>query len=433
MEAILNYTIKAGIGLLMLYLIHYALLRRQQTFSFNRLYLLAAPVLALLLPLLSWPAILAPDAAVAQVLHAVQLGEISVTTTAPKPTETTGSLLPALLLGLYFTGIALLLTKLAKQLWQIKQLKAVAKPILAEVPAEVYQLDNQYAAFAFGSSIFLSKQQEQLNQQEQKQVLAHELAHVELGHTWDVLYYELISAILWMHPAVWLLKQELRDVHEYQADAAVVSVHQAQKYTSLLSKEALLSMGLPVGSHFTKPQVLKRLRMLQLQGQKPSWLRPLLTLPLLAGLALILARQQATAVSQSINSSSELVTNPAAEATAPSAQEAAPATQQKPYTYVEQMPTFKGGDAAMMAFLGKNIRYPEQAQETGTEGLVVLSFVVEDNGSLRDISILKPLGNGTDEEAIRVIKMMDGNWIPGRQNGQAVPVRYTLPIRFAIK
>ncbi|MCX2739898.1 M56 family metallopeptidase [Pontibacter anaerobius] len=432
MEELLNYAIKAGIGLLVLYLFYYALLRRQNNFAFNRAYLLAAPLVALFLPLLSWPAILAPDTLVSQTLQAVQLSEVVVTAYRPEAAAATGaaSSLSTILTILYFTGLVLILTKLGRQLWQIRQLKAASTPVLVEVPAEVFQLQSHYPAFAFGNSIFLSRQQEQLNRQEQEQVLAHELAHVELGHTWDVLFYEILSAILWFHPAIWLIKEELRDVHEYQADAAVVKEHQTQKYTSLLSREALLSMGLPVGSHFTKPQVLKRLHMLQRQGQKPGWLRPLLTLPLLAGLAFILARQQVTAEKQSITTTTQAPSP--TEALVP-ALESPSSTKEKPYTFVEQMPTFEGGETELMKFLGKNVRYPKQAQQAGTEGLVVLSFVVEDDGSLHEIQVLKGVEPSIDAEAMRVVEMMDGKWSPGTQNGKPVPVRYTLPVRFAMK
>ena len=97
------------------------------------------------------------------------------------------------------------------------------------------------------------------------------------------------------------------------------------------------------------------------------------------------------------------------------------------------MPRFKGGEAEMMKYLAMNIRYPRDAQEAGIEGLVVLSFTVDEAGGLHDIQVLKPLSLSTDAEAVRVVKQMDGNWEPGRQNGETVPVRYTLPIRFAIK
>lgn len=106
--------------------------------------------------------------------------------------------------------------------------------------------------------------------------------------------------------------------------------------------------------------------------------------------------------------------------------------EEKPYTYVEQMPTFPGGESEMMKYLGKNIRYPAAAQRAGIEGIVVLSFVVSKTGEISEIEVLKSLGGGTDEEAVRVVKTMP-KWTPGKQNGRAVPVRYTLPVRYTIK
>ena len=106
--------------------------------------------------------------------------------------------------------------------------------------------------------------------------------------------------------------------------------------------------------------------------------------------------------------------------------------EEKPYTYVEQMPTFPGGETEMLKYLAKNIRYPAAAQRAGVEGLVVLSFVVSKTGEISEIQVVKNLGAGTDEEAMRVVKTMP-KWTPGKQNGRAVPVRYTLPVRFTIK
>jgi periplasmic protein TonB len=106
--------------------------------------------------------------------------------------------------------------------------------------------------------------------------------------------------------------------------------------------------------------------------------------------------------------------------------------EEKPYTYVEQMPAFPGGETEMMKYLGKNIRYPAAAQRAGVEGLVVLSFVVSKTGEISEIQVVKGLGAGCDEEAMRVVKTMP-KWTPGKQNGREVPVRYTLPVRFTIK
>lgn len=105
----------------------------------------------------------------------------------------------------------------------------------------------------------------------------------------------------------------------------------------------------------------------------------------------------------------------------------------KPYTYVEQMPAFKGGEDALMSFLGKNIRYPEAAQKAGIEGLTVMSFVVETDGTITNIQTVKSLSPETDQEAARVVKLTSGNWNPGTQGGKPVRVQYTLPVRYAIK
>ena len=103
------------------------------------------------------------------------------------------------------------------------------------------------------------------------------------------------------------------------------------------------------------------------------------------------------------------------------------------YKFVEQMPAYQGGEAEMYRFLGENIRYPEKAKEAGVEGMVVYSFVVEKDGSVSDIKVVKSLSPETDQEALRVIKMTNKAWEPGLQGGEPVRVEYTLPIRFALK
>jgi protein TonB len=99
---------------------------------------------------------------------------------------------------------------------------------------------------------------------------------------------------------------------------------------------------------------------------------------------------------------------------------------------VENMPQFEGGLSRLMEFVSKNIKYPRAAQANGVEGTVVVSFVVGASGEVTDIQILKGLGYGTEEEAIRVMKKLP-RWTPGNQNGRNVPVRMTLPIRLELK
>ena len=101
-------------------------------------------------------------------------------------------------------------------------------------------------------------------------------------------------------------------------------------------------------------------------------------------------------------------------------------------TYVKEMPSFPGGDSERLKFLSKNIRYPQQASENGVHGTVFVSFVVKKDGSLDDVKILQGIGNGCDEEAIRVVKKMP-RWNPGYQNGKKVAVLFHMNIDFRLK
>ncbi len=120
--------------------------------------------------------------------------------------------------------------------------------------------------------------------------------------------------------------------------------------------------------------------------------------------------------------------------------EAPPATEenlvteevQEPFVIVEQMPEFPGGTAELNAFIAKNIRFPALAAENGIQGKVYLTFVVDKFGKVSKIRVLRGIGGGCDEEAIRVVKMMP-DWKPGKQGGVAVPVSYNLPINFRLQ
>jgi len=101
------------------------------------------------------------------------------------------------------------------------------------------------------------------------------------------------------------------------------------------------------------------------------------------------------------------------------------------FTVVESMPGFPGGDAARMKYLASNIKYPTLARESGIQGRVFVTFVVETNGQVTDVKILRGIGGGCDEEAMRVIKNMP-KWNPGKQRGKSVRVQFNMPILFKL-
>jgi protein TonB len=104
----------------------------------------------------------------------------------------------------------------------------------------------------------------------------------------------------------------------------------------------------------------------------------------------------------------------------------------KVFDVVEQMPSFPGGDAELMKFLHDHIKYPVVAEENGIQGRVIAQFVVERDGSISDVKVIKSVDPSLDKEAIRVLKSMP-KWIPGKQNGSAVRVKYTVPVTFKLQ
>ena len=105
--------------------------------------------------------------------------------------------------------------------------------------------------------------------------------------------------------------------------------------------------------------------------------------------------------------------------------------ENKVFDVVEQMPSFPGGQAALMNYLNSNIKYPVIAEENGIQGRVVVQFVVGKDGSISNVHVVKSVDPSLDKEAVRVVKNMP-RWIPGKQNGQSVTVRYTLPVTFRL-
>lgn len=109
-----------------------------------------------------------------------------------------------------------------------------------------------------------------------------------------------------------------------------------------------------------------------------------------------------------------------------------PEVSNKVFDVVEEMPHFPGGPAALQAFLSSNTKYPVVAQENGVQGRVIVSFVVERDGSITDVKVVRSVDPSLDREATRVVKSMP-RWSPGKQNGSAVRVKYTVPVVFRLQ
>jgi protein TonB len=119
------------------------------------------------------------------------------------------------------------------------------------------------------------------------------------------------------------------------------------------------------------------------------------------------------------------------------AEEQKAVTQEKPidkevFTVVETMPAYPGGEKALYKFMRENVKYPEEAKLKNIQGRVFVSFIVETDGSVSNVQVLRGIGGGCDEEGVRVVSSMP-KWTPGKQRGKAVRVQYNLPIKFALE
>ena len=128
----------------------------------------------------------------------------------------------------------------------------------------------------------------------------------------------------------------------------------------------------------------------------------------------------------------EAVRNDIAVAAPPPPPAPKPEVATKVFDVVEEMPSFPGGQAALMSFLSSNIKYPVVAQENGVQGRVIVGFVVERDGSITDVKVMRSVDPSLDREAQRVVKAMP-RWKPGKQNGSAVRVKYTVPVVFRLQ
>ena len=106
--------------------------------------------------------------------------------------------------------------------------------------------------------------------------------------------------------------------------------------------------------------------------------------------------------------------------------------EQEIFQIVEEMPSYPGGDQKLMEYIAKNIKYPQIARESGIQGRVFVGFVVEPDGHVSNVKLLRGIGGGCDEEAMRVIKSMP-KWKPGKQRGKAVRVSYQIPVMFELQ
>ena len=450
------YILKSGVCLSLFYLFYRLLLSKETFYRFNRIALLGILVFSLLLPLIEVTK--APQNEINQaVLTIEQLlvmaenhQETQVTTVVEGDDLVDTWRSPVhwieIVLLFYIAGIFFLVCRNVYSLFRLVRLMNTAQRRQIDKHTVLLVHDRNVAPFSWMKFVVISRTDLEENGRE---ILIHECAHIRKHHSWDLLIADICIFFQWFNPGAWLLKQELQNIHEYEADEAVINEGiNARDYQLLLIKKAVGTRLYSMANSFNHSKLKKRITMMLKEKSSPwARLKYLYVLPVAAIAVTAFARPEVSDKVEKISSVKvndlaaiveTKVVESAGDTTKPADVKYVPAEVRKQlkgtpvFEVAEEMPEFPGGGmSAFMDYIKTNMRYPASAKENGTQGRVTVQFVVDEDGSIKDSKVLRSVDKDMDAEALRLINIMP-KWKPGRQKGQPVAVKFTVPVMFRL-
>jgi len=455
------YSIKVAICLAAFYLFYKPLLSRDTFHAFNRATLLLLMLLSLVLPFVNI-SVDEPTVAYDGMVQIEQLLAMGVVDDGPAPS---GPTLIQVLFAIYIIGVALFLVGEICSLVRLHRLISGKYSVTTAEGIKIVVIDDDVAPFSWFNNIVISRSDYESGRSE---ILIHEKAHIARRHSLDIMLCNMLLIFQWFNPAAWLLRRELQNIHEYEADEAVIqSGADASEYQLLLIRKAVGERLFSMANNLNHNSLKKRITMMLIKKSNP-WNRAkiLLTVPVAAVAVVAFATPKAESLSKEIEHDSNALVNSVvrsmpgtaehltmstgeAGAAGMSAEAAAPETAAadslrgrvagvsagsskddgRVFDVVEDQPRYPGGTNALMAYLRDNIKYPAEAAKAGIQGKVIVQFVVGKDGTVRDVKPIRNISPELDAEAVRVVAAMP-KWMPGYQRGEAVNVRYTLPVNF---
>ena len=420
---LMAYQIKVGLCLVAFYLVFKLLLSRETLHRFNRVLLLVLVVIALTLPGVSLPV----AQQTADAVDMVVLDDILVTpaTNASSPVADW-----SLLSALYFAGAIIVAGWFSWADATARRKMNQQVTLISCGRIKIHLMPDDVAPYSYFNHIVISMA-DYNDAAQAAAILSHERAHIHSGHSYDVLLTNLLIVFQWWNPAAWLLKGELQQIHEFEADEAVLKEGvDTRQYQLLLIRKTVGNQLFSMANNLNHNSLKRRIRMMTKQ-KTPRWqlLKALAVVPVAAVLAVACAQksEKAGEAENPLVVSVEVPNDAPEVAVVGMEQEA-----EKVFDVVEQMPRFPGGEAELMQFLAKNMKYPNEAEKAKQEGRVIATFIVEENGQVTNAQVVKGVAPLLDAEALRVIGLMP-RWEPGYQDGKAVRVKYTLPVTFQLK
>ena len=542
MTLFLTYELKVAVLVAVFYIFWRLLVANETWHRLNRIVLLSTAIASFLLPLCvitihqtvlveggGW--MVEGDYSEAGISPSTL--NLPPSTNVPETTPSFNWQLPLIII--YIRGVLVVLSRMLLSLWRLHRMRAESEIHPLADGRQIAVCDKAKTPFSWWKTVFLNHQD---FEEGTSALLTHELGHLQMHHSVDVLLVELLTALQWFNPTMWMLRADLRTIHEYEADQQVLS-HGFNdiQYLQLLIRKAAVQGGYSLANGISNSALKKRVTMIMKPKSNRNSMLKLLALVPIVGISLALnantvtdyvndepQKQQpikkgnkAGTIKMGSKPIAEVVVVEKASATNESAddkpfiakgfvydsdedkstpivgavilvdgtkkgtvtdregkfqievsmgdnitasyvgyesktigvskvysesskfkeyyiglhKEAEVDNSEKIYDVVEEMPQFPGGQAALLEFLSKNIRYPEEARKNSIQGRVIATFVVEKDGNISNIRVVKSVDSQLDAEAIRVINSMP-NWNPGKQNGKAVRVKYTVPVTFKL-
>ena len=440
------YILKSSVCLVLFYLFFRLLLSKETFHRFNRMALLGVLFFSLLIPCIEVTTrhqveVQQAVLSIEQLLLMAELEATPANVGAVQETPTISWVQIVLLV--YLAGILFLACRNIYSLICLFRLIHSGKHEKLEKGVTLVVHNQEIAPFSWMNYIVISRKDLEENGRE---ILIHEMAHIHHRHSVDLLVADICIFFQWFNPGAWLLKQELQNIHEYEADETVINEGvNAKEYQLLLIKKAVGTRLYSMANSFNHSKLKKRITMMLKEKSNPwARLKYLYVLPLAAIAVTAFARPEISEKMEEIsavkvNDLAEIVQEKVLQDTVKVSKDekkddlVVSGVKSKEeeeiviFEVVEQMPEYPGGMSALQKYLSEKIAGSPMKGKAG--GRVMVGFTVAETGKIKDVRVLQSDEASLNQEAERIVSEMP-DWIPGKQRGRPVPVKYTVPIRF---
>jgi len=435
-----HYLLLANVYLTLFFVFYALFLRKETFFNLNRVYLVSSAILSFLIPLIEsdWIKNLFITHKVQETIH--QVGPVVMARIGSPAIPVQQVTLGEVLGGIYVAGILVLSFRFIYQLAVINW--AISQP-------------KSDTSFSFFNQIRIEERDT-----DNTVITAHEEVHARQWHSADVMLLEAIMIVNWFNPIVYLYRNAVKYIHEFIADRdAIKAGTDKSEYAMLLLSQTFVTPPYHLVNPFFTSSLLKQ-RIQMMHKNRSHWMMlvkyglsaPLFALMLILTSATVDHSKTITVISNTFNSmlkapaadgfsnlsktdqedlNTVIKEHMAAGKSGVMVDPVLPEETNAPETTLQRNAEFPGGQQSFIDYLSFNMHYPALARQKNIQGKVYCTFVVEKDGSITDIKVLRGIGAGADEEAIRVLQSMP-KWNPSLQNGAPIRQQYTVPINFTL-